>query len=124
MEAYPSKLRELALDASDQGLPTKEIAERIRVSPSWVRRVKQRLRDHGLRTAVAQTRNGPDPTLDAADRRRLAAAVARTPDATLAELKRDLGLPVSVSTVARALAALRLTFKKSPSAPPSRAART
>ena len=124
MEAYPSKLRELALDASDQGLPTKEIAQRLKVSPSWVRRVKQRLRDHGLRTAVAQARNGPDPALGAADRRRLAAAVARSPDATLAELKRDLGLPVSVSTVARALAELRLTFKKSPSTPPSRAART
>jgi transposase len=124
MEAYPSKLRELALDASEQGLPTKQIAERFKVSRSWVRRVKQRLREHGLRAAVAQAQNGPAPALDAADRQRLAAAVARAPDATLAELRRDLALPVSVSTVARALAGLRLTFKKSPSAPPSRTART
>ena len=124
MEAYPSKLRDLALDASEQGLPTKQIAERFKVSRSWVRRVKRRLREHGLRTALAQAKNGPDPALDAADRQRLAAAVAATPDATLAELKRDLALPVSVSTVARALADLRLTFKKSPSAPPSRTART
>jgi len=124
MEAYPSKLRELALDAAEQGLATKQIAERFRVSPSWVRRVKQRLREHGLRVARSQAKRGPDPALDAADRRRLAAAAARTPDATLAELRRDLALPVSVSTIARALAALRLTFKKSPSTPPSRTART
>jgi len=124
MEAYPSKVRELVLDAYEEGVPTKQIAERFKVSRSWVRRVKQRLREHGLRVALEQSKRGPDPKLDAGRRRQLAAAVAQAPDATLAELKGQLGLPVSVSTIARALAGLRLTLKKSPPAPPSRTGRT
>ena len=124
MDAYPSKVRELVLDAYDQGVPTKQVAQRFKVSRSWARRVKQRLREHGLRVALSQDKRGPDPKLDADRRRELAAAVAQAPDATLAELRRDLRLPVSVSTIARALSDLRLTLKKSPSAPPSRAART
>jgi transposase len=124
MDAYPSKVRELVLDAYDQGVPTKQVAQRFKVSRSWARRVKQRLREHGLRVALSQDKRGPDPKLDADRRRELAAAVAQAPDATLAELRRDLRLPVSVSTIARALSDLRLTLKKSPSAPPSRTART
>ena len=67
-----------------------------------------------------QSKHGPDPKLNADDRQRLAKLVERTPDATLAELKDELGLPVSISTIDRALRALRLTLKKSRSAPPSR----
>ena len=128
MEALPSKLRELVLDAYDAGLKTKEVVKRYKVSPAWARRAKQRLRERGQRAATVQAKHGPehgpDPKLDADDRRRLAALVERTPDATLAELKQELDLPVSISTVARALAALRLTLKKSRSAPPSRTGRT
>ena len=124
MEAYPSKVRELVLDAYDAGLRTKEVATRFKVSPSWARRVKQRLRERGLRAVLVRDKNGPDPTLDADDRQRLAALVERTPDATLAELKAASGLPVSISTLARALVELRLTLKKSRSPPPSRTART
>lgn len=124
MEAYSSKVRELVLDAYEQGVPTKQIAERFKVSRSWARRVKQRLREHGLRVALLQDKRGPDPKLDADRRRELAAAIAQTPDATLVELKGQLGLPVSISTIARALTDLRLTLKKSPSVPPSRTART
>ena len=124
MEAYPSKVRELVLDAYEAGLPTKQVAERFKVSRSWARRVKQRLRDRGLRVALEPARRGPDPALDDGDRRRLDALVERTPDATLAELRAQLGRPVSVSTIDRALTALGLTFKKSPSGRPSRTGRT
>jgi transposase len=124
MEALPSKLRELVLDAYDAGLKTKEVVKRYKVSPAWARRAKQRLRERGQRAATVQAKHGPDPKLDADDRRRLAALVERTPDATLAELKQELDLPVSISTVARALTALRLTLKKSRPAPPSRTGRT
>lgn len=124
MEALPSKLRDLVLDAYDAGLKTKEVVERYKVSPAWARRAKQRLRERGQRAAAVQAKHGPDPKLDAGDRRRLAALVGRTPDATLAELKAQLDLPVSISTIARALTALRLTLKKSRSAPPSRTAPT
>src|SRR5215203_7500084 len=124
MEALPSKVRALVLDAYDAGLKTKEVAKRYKVSPAWARRVKQYFRERGQRTALVQSKHGPDPKLDADDRRRLAELVERTPDATLAELKEELDLPVSISTVARALTDLRLTLKKSRSAPPSRTGRT
>jgi len=124
MEALPSKVRELVLDAYDAGLKTKEVVKRYKVSPAWARRAKQHFRERGQRAALVQSKHGPAPKLDADDRRRLAALVGRTPDTTLAELKQELDLPVSISTVARALTDLRLTLKKSRSAPPSRTGRT
>ena len=111
MEAYPAKVRELVLDGYEQGLETEEIAGRFKVSPSWARRVRRRWQEHGIRTAVEQ-KHGPDPLLDAARRRELAALVEQTPDATLDELRRQLDVPVSISTVHRALADIRLTLKK------------
>ena len=91
MEALPSKLRELVLEAIDSGLPTKKVAERFKVSRSWVRRVKQREREDGVRTALVPQKCGPDPKLGADDRKRLAELIEKTPDATLAELKKQSG---------------------------------
>lgn len=124
MEAFPAKLRELVLDAYDAGLKTKEIAERFKISRSWARRVKQREREDGVRTALVQQKCGPNPKLTADDRERLAKLIEKTPDATLAELKKQSGLQVSISTLARTLVAMRLTLKKSRSMPPSRTGRT
>jgi transposase len=124
MEALPSKLRELVLDAYGQGTPAKQVAERFKVSPAWARRVKQHFRERGQRAALVQSKHGPDPKLDADDWRRLAALAERTLDGTLAELKGELDLSVSIRTIARALTDLRPTLKKSRPAPPSRTART
>jgi transposase len=123
MEAYPQKVRDLVLDAYEQKLPTAEIARRFQVSRSWCRRVKQRLRERNLRGAIDQ-KHGPGPKLNEADRRRLAGLVKKAPDATLAELQEQLSLPVSISTIHRALADMKLTLKKSPSAPANRIGRT
>lgn len=123
MEAYPQKLRELALDAYEQGMKTAEIAERLKVSRSWCRRVRQRLREHNLRRAIEQ-KHGPDPKLTGPDRQQLAGLVQEKPDATLAELKGQLARPVSISTIHRALMDMKLTLKKSPFAPANRTART
>src|SRR5437764_54740 len=123
MEAYPAKVRELVLDAYEQGLGTAEIAERFKVSRSFVRRVKQRWQGRGIRTAIEQ-KHGPDPLLDAARRQELAALVEQTPDATLDELRRQLDVPVSISTVFRALNDIKLTLKKSPRTPANRSGRT
>lgn len=123
MEAYPQKVRELVLDAYDQELPTAQIAERFKVSRSWCRRVRQRLRELNLRGAIEQ-KHGPDPKLGDADREQLAGLVRKTPDATLGELKEQLSLPVSISTIHRALHDMKLTLKKSRFVPASRTART
>lgn len=119
MEAYPTKLRELVLDAYEQGVETEEIAERFKVSPSWARRVNQRWRELKQRGAIQQ-KHGPNPKLDEARRQELAKLVQKTPDATLEELKVLLAMPVSISTIWRTLNDMKLTLKKSPCMPVSR----
>ena len=111
MEAYPDKLRELVFECYDEGLETSEIAERFKVSCDWVRKVRRRWRDHGIRTAIKQ-KHGPDPLMDAVRRQELARLVEQTPDATLDELRKQLRFPVSISTVFRTLNEMKLSLKK------------
>jgi transposase len=119
MEAYPEKLRELVLGCYDDGLGSGEIARRFKVSCDWVRRVRRRWLEDGVRTATSQ-KHGPDPIMDAARRQELGRLVGRTPDATLEELRRQLLFPVSVSTVSRTLIDMKLSLKKSRCTPASR----
>ena len=119
MEAYQTKVRELVLDAYEQGIETAEIAGRMKVSRSWARRVNQRWRELNLRVAIQQ-KHGPNPKLDEARRKELAELVQKTPDATLEELKKQLAMPVSISTIWRALNDMKLTLKKSRCMPVSK----
>lgn len=109
--AYSTDLRRRVLDLYDEGFKTKQIAERLRVSRPWARRVKQR-RDERPRTV-----GGSRPKLDAAARQSLSGWIDERPDATLEELRgrvRDeLKLDVSVGCLWNTLRAMRLTFKKS-----------
>ena len=123
MEAYPQKIRELVLGAYEKGDETAEIAEAFEVSPSWSRRVKQRLRECGSREAIRQ-KHGFDPKLGEREEKELAKFLAEKPDATLAELKGKLSKPVSVSTICRTLRRMNLTLKKSHCTPASRIGRT
>ena len=123
MEAYQQKVRDLVLDAYEQKMGTAQIAKQLKVSRSWCRRVKRRLRERNLRGAIDQ-KHGPDPKLNLANRQQLAGLVEKTPDATLSELKEQLSLPVSISTIHRALAEMKLTLKKSRFTRPSRSGRT
>jgi transposase len=119
MEAYPQKVRELVLDAYVEGLKTAQIGKRFKVSPSWARRVKQRWQQSNLRCSIEQ-KHGPNPKLTEAHRRELADLVAKTPDATVKLLHEQLNMPVSVSTICRALNEMKLTLKKSRCTPASR----
>ena len=122
MRAYSADLRERVLADCDTGSGTRAVAAKYRVSESWVRRLKQVRRQTG-RTVPANQRRGPTPGWVAhADAIR--AAVAADPDATLAEYRQRFTLPLSRSALARALAALGLSRKKSRSGPASRTART
>ena len=47
MRAYSQDLRLKVLGAYDRGMDTRAIAEAFDVSPAWVRRVRQRRREHG-----------------------------------------------------------------------------
>ena len=119
MEADSNKVRELVLDAYEEGTKTKEIARTFKVSRSWARRVKQRLREQGLRGSIQQ-KHGPNPILNSVHRKRLGELVRKTPDATVAELKEQLALPVSATTISRALTDVKLTLKKSRCMPASK----
>jgi transposase len=109
---YSNDLRSRVLADCAAGLGTPEAAEKYSVSPAWVRRVKQRLRDSG-ETGPRPRRHGPRPSWETGGwAEPLRQAVAATPDATLAELKQRLGLDVALSTVWRACEHLGLSFKK------------
>jgi transposase len=124
MKSYSLDLRQRVLAAVDEGQLTRgQVAERFSVCTSWIRRLVQRRRQTGS-LAPAPHRGGPRPRLHEAHLNRLSELVRQEPDATLEELRRRLGEPVSVMTICRALQRLRLPLKKSPSGPPSRGGRT
>jgi transposase len=122
MKAYSMDLRERILQDCDAGMEVRQVAVKYRVSESWVRRLRQRRRESG---EVAPRRSGSrrEPKwLPHAER--LQQLVQATPDATLEELRQALGIDCSIHTIARALRALQLTFKKKSYTPRNRSVRT
>lgn len=121
MKAYSRDLRQRVLADCDAGLEIRQVAVKYRVSESWIRRLRQRRRENG--EVAPRTRATPPPKwLPYAEP--LQQLIAERPDATLAELKAELGLPFSLPTLSRALQALRFTFKKKSSARPNKIGRT
>ena len=114
-------LRERVLADCDAGLGTKATAAKFKVSPSWVRRLKQHRRERGGDIAP---RTGGGSRGRKIDRQRLAALVKEKPDATLAELRDGLGVSVTPWAVCKALRELKLSYKKSRPAPRNRAGPT
>lgn len=120
MQAYALDLRRRVLADSDAGQSTARVAKKYRVSPAWVRRLKQRRRETG---EIAPRRSGGRrPRI--IDRQHLAALVTEQPDATLAELRLRLGVQCSLSGLWKALDRLRITFKKKRYGPPNKRAPT
>ena len=111
MKAYSMDLRERVLGDCDAGLNTHDVALKYRVSKAWVRRLKQRRRESG-EVAPRSSRNGKQPKwLPHVEQ--LEHLVREQPDATLDELRRQLGIEISAPTLCRALRRLQLTYKKS-----------
>ena len=117
---YSQDLRDRVLAACDRGMNTKQVADLFDVSSSWVRRVKQRRREHG---EVAPRPPEPVVRFTKIDREGLRALVEKHPDATLVELHAMLDVSCSTSTVWRALNKMGYTFKKRRSMRPSRTGR-
>ncbi len=118
--AYSQDLRDRVLAADDRGMRTKQIADVFAVSPAWVRRVKQRRREHG----ETSPRPMGGPGVRKIDRTRLAELVAEQPDATLWELRERLGIDCAESSICVALKKMGLSFKKRRSMRRSRIGRT
>jgi transposase len=106
---YSQDLRDRVLAACDRAMKTTQIADLFGVSCSWVRRIKQRRREHG---EVAPRPPEPTCRYRKIDRTRLRELVERHPDATLIELRDMLGVPCAESTLCRALKQMGYTFKK------------
>jgi transposase len=121
MRAYSMDLRERVLADVQAGMAPADVAAKYRVSASWVRRVRQRHRDHG---ETGPRPGGRRPPALASHADRIRQAVRDTPDATLTELRSRLGLAVSLATLWRAVAGLGLVLKKRSSGRPSRTGRT
>ncbi|MBX3388875.1 MAG: transposase [Phycisphaeraceae bacterium] len=117
---YSQDSRNKVLGAFDRGMKTGEIARAFGVSPSWLRRVKQRRRENGETTP----RPMGGKRFEKIDRVKLARLVAARPDATLAELRESLGILCAISAIGTALQKLGLSYKKRRSMPRNRSGRT
>jgi transposase len=109
--AYSMDLRTRVLQDSDNGLSSKDLAERYRVSRAWVDALKQRRRETGAFAPLKQTKFRRRVLVEA-ELERLATLVAARPDATLTELREALRTAVGLTTIWRALNQLDFTFKK------------
>ena len=113
--AYSMDLRQRVIDDCDAGMGTTAVARRYRVSPAWVRRLKQHRRERG--DITPRTSTGRRRIIDD---HQLATLVRQQPDATLVELRDRLGVAVTPQAVSKALRRLALTFKKRRCTPPNR----
>ena len=122
MQAFSPDLRQRAISAYDAQEGTQQqVADRFKVSVSWLRKVLRQRRQTG---SIDPRPHGGGRTrvIDDEAVRRLRQAVAEAPDATLAELAEAAGVRASPSMVHRALKALGVTRKKSRGGRPSRTA--
>ena len=125
-KSYSQDLRERVFAAADDGDPVGRIATMLRVSVSYVSKVLSRRRLTGQTTARPQ-RCHVAPKLVGLYPAILAQVTSR-PDATIGELRAWLlethKVSASMGLINKTLAALDLTYKKSPSTLPSRRVRT
>jgi transposase len=118
MRAYSLDLRVRVFADYDAGLTFAQLARKYSVSAEWVRQiVRRRERTGEVAARPPIPRRAPFRRTHEAELRR---AVAEAPDLTLAALRERLGVEVSLATLHSALAALKLTLKKSRSGRPSR----
>ena len=122
MQAFSPDLRQRAISAYDAQEGTQQqVADRFKVSVSWLRKVLRQRRQTG---SIDPRPHGGGRTrvIDDEAVRRLRQAVAEALDAALAELAEAAGVRASPSMVHRALKALGVTRKKSRGGRPSRTA--
>ena len=120
IKAYSIDLRERAVALLDDGENSIEVAERLGVSDSWVRKMRLRLEALGhLQPGVPP---GREPMLSESQRERLCCLALDMPDATLEELQaaamHRMNVRMSISTISRRLIEMGMTRKKRASSPP------
>lgn len=112
MKPYSMDLRQRIAAAIDHGEGSfRQIARRFRVSLSFLARLLRRRRQIGTLEPKPQG-GGYPPALDHEGEERLRELVRQHPEATLDELRQQLGVACSRSALGRALEELKLTRTK------------
>jgi transposase len=112
MRAFSNDLRERIVAAVERGGYTlRQLAALFAVDVSVIVRLRQRQRQTGSIEAKPHG-GGRCLKLDEADQKRLLQIVRQQPDATLAELRQQLGIVCGLTTIHRALKRLGITRKK------------
>lgn len=122
METYPVEYRQRVVALTAEGMSSGKIAALLGVTASWVRSIK-RLHRAG-QPLEPKSRANHRRSLAQREGERLRVRVAAHPGTTLEDLKRDLKLDASITSIWYALQALGLSLKKKRFVPPSRTART
>ena len=120
MAAYSLDLRERIVDAVERAVGSKrEIARLFGVHETYVHKLVRHKRERGDLAPLPHG-GGAEAKLKEGHLMTLTELVAKSPDATLAELraqiKKAARVEVSITTIWRGLEALGLSRKKSPSA--------
>ncbi len=124
MKPYSMHLRERVVDACDAREGTREqIAERFGVSDRWIRKLLQRRRETDSLAPLPRN-PGRKRALNDRQMERLGRLIQKRPDATLRELRKSLGVKISIAALDRAIRRLDLTLKKNRSWRRSRSDRT
>ena len=124
MKAYSMDLRERVVAACDAREGTREqIAERFAISDRWIRKLLRQRRDTGS-IAPLPRNPGRKRALNNRQVERLGRLIQKRPDATLKELRKSLGVKISIAALDRAIRRLDVTLKKSRSWRRSRSDRT
>jgi transposase len=113
MPTYGVELRERVLRAWDAGELQEDVAARFEVSVRWIQKIAKLRREEGD-FAPKPASGGRPRIVDGEIEARLKAQVAKTPDATLAELQETCAIPGCLMNVFRALERLKITRKKVP----------
>ncbi len=110
--AYSQDLRTRIIATVERGEGTlRQIAQRFLVSLSFVTRLLHPYRTTGSLEPKPHG-GGRQPALGPAQLKRLRALIKKTPDATLEELRRGLGVACSTLAIARAVRKLKITRTK------------
>ncbi|MBL1264070.1 helix-turn-helix domain-containing protein [Candidatus Methylomicrobium oryzae] len=109
--AYSMDLRKRVIEACDEGQTIAQVAERFKVSASFVNQLRQRRRQRSTLEPKPHG-GGRQPLLSLEHDEMLRTLLTAQPDTTLAELREKLGLKVHLSSLGYRLQRLGLTFKK------------
>ncbi len=106
-----NEARELLVEGYEATHDAKGIAKAYSVSKWMVYRLAEQKRKTGS-VALRTSQRGRKPVLTTEDKEAIRRCIDEAPDITIEEIREELNLPASYSTVERAIRAMGYTLKK------------